>query len=45
MTQWYYFETIALFTLFHKRLGKVRHVNPDAQLSDKPSWLNFANEY
>jgi len=27
--QWHYYETIALFTLCDKRLGKVRHVNPD----------------
>jgi len=27
--QWNYYETKALFTLFHKRLGKVRHVQPD----------------
>jgi len=27
--QWYCYETIALFTLFDKRLGKGRHVNPD----------------
>ena len=27
--QWHYYETIASFTLFDKRLGKVRHVNPD----------------
>jgi len=26
---WNYYETIASFTLFDKRLGKVRHVNPD----------------
>jgi len=24
-----YYETVASFTLFHKRLGKIRHVNPD----------------
>jgi len=33
--QWNYYETIASFTLFDKRLGKVRHVNPDVQLSEK----------
>jgi len=27
--RWNYYETIALFMLFDKRLGKVRHVNPD----------------
>jgi len=27
--QWNYYDTIASFTLFNKRLGKVRHVNPD----------------
>jgi len=27
--QWYYYVTIALFTLFDKRLGKAQHVNPD----------------
>jgi len=29
MKQWNYYETIASFTLFNKRLGKVRHVNPN----------------
>jgi len=27
--QWNYYVTIASFTLFHKRLGKDRHVNLD----------------
>jgi len=27
--QWYYYETIALFTLFDKGLGKVPNVHPD----------------
>ena len=27
--QWNYYETIASFTLFDKRLGEVRHVKPD----------------
>ena len=35
MKQWNYYETIASFTLFGKRLGKVRHVNPDVLLSEK----------
>ena len=30
-----YYESIALFTLFDKRLSKVRHVNPDVKLSEK----------
>jgi len=34
MKQWNYYETIASFTLFDKRLGKARHVNPDLQLSE-----------
>ena len=33
--QWYYYETIALFMLFDKTLGKVRHVNPDVEPSEK----------
>jgi len=33
--QWNYYETIASFTLFDKRLGKVRHTKPDVQLSEK----------
>jgi len=33
--QWNYYETIALFTLFGKRLSKDRDVNPDVQLSEK----------
>jgi len=35
MKQWIYYETIASLTLFDKRLGKIRHVNPDVQLSEK----------
>jgi len=33
--QWNYYETIASFTLFDKRLGKDRHVTPDVELSEK----------
>jgi len=35
MKQWHYYETIALFMLFDKRLGKVRHVYSDVESSLK----------
>jgi len=44
--QWNYSETIASFTLFDKRLGKVRHVNPDAYLSEKHCFFRvFLNPF
>jgi len=33
--QWNYYETIAPFTIFDKRLGKARHVNPDVYTKRK----------
>jgi len=33
--QWNCYETIALYVLLHRRLGKVRHVNPDVSYAKK----------